>query len=213
MPPSAGWLQELQTDPALLEQEIEGTRERLESETDLRWRDSLELSIKRMGRLQEVLPTMEFRYPNLTFEKRLAFEGTRRRTELHVVEPGHTDSDAYLLLPEERVLFMGDLGFFGSQPFMAFCDPAAWREWLKEAEDFDVETFVPGHGPLGTGADLGLKRQYIALVEDLVAQAVQAGLTVEETMAQALPEPFDAWLMGGMARWEANVGALYQHLA
>jgi glyoxylase-like metal-dependent hydrolase (beta-lactamase superfamily II) len=49
MPPSAGWLQELQTDPALLEQEIQGMREHLESETDPRWRDSLDLSIKRMG--------------------------------------------------------------------------------------------------------------------------------------------------------------------
>ena len=212
MPPSAGWLPELQTDPALLEQEIQRIRERLESETDPRWRDSLELSIRRMGLLQEALPTMELRYPSLTFEKRLAFEGTRRRAELHVVEPGHTASDAYLLLPEDRVLFMGDLGFFGCQPFMVFCDPTAWRNWLKEAEGFDVETFVPGHGPLGTRADLVLKRQYIALVEDLVAQAVQEGLTLEETMAQPLPEPFDAWLAGGMARWEANVQALYQRL-
>jgi glyoxylase-like metal-dependent hydrolase (beta-lactamase superfamily II) len=153
---------------------------------------------------------MEFRYPNLTFERRLAFEGTKRRAELHVVEPGHTDSDAFLLLPEERVLFMGDLGFFDCQPFMAFCDPAAWRAWLKEAEGFDVETFVPGHGPPGTKADLALKRQYIALVEDLVAQAVHEGLTVEETVAQSLPEPFDAWQAGGMARWEANVQALYE---
>lgn len=212
MPPSSGWLQELQTDPALLEKEIQGTRERLESETDPRWRDSLELSIRRMGFLQQALPTMEFRYPNLTFEKCLAFEGTRRRAELHVVEPGHTDSDAYLLLPEEGVLFMGDLGFFGSQPFMVFCDPAAWRAWLKEAEGFDVETFVPGHGPLGTVADLRLKGQYIALVEDLVAQAVQEGLTLEETLAQPLSEPFDTWLAGGMARWEANVQALYKRL-
>jgi glyoxylase-like metal-dependent hydrolase (beta-lactamase superfamily II) len=166
-----------------------------------------------MGRLQAALPNMEFRYPNLTFERRLAFEDSRRKAELHVVEPGHTDSDAFLLLPEERVLFMGDLGFFGCQPFMVFCDPAAWRAWLKEAEEFDVEAFVPGHGPLGTVADLVLQRQYIAVVEDLVAQAVQEGLMVEETMALPLPEPFDAWLAGGMARWEANMQALYKHLA
>jgi cyclase len=209
MPPSAGWLQELQTDPALLEQEIEETRERLDSETDPRWRNALETSIRRLGLLREVLPTLEFRYPNLTFEKRLTFEGTRRRAELHVVKPGHSDSDAYLLLPEDRVLYTGDLGFFGLQPFMPSCDPAAWRAWLKEAEGFDVETFVPGHGPLGTKADLVLQRQYLTFVEDLVAQAVKEGLTVEDTLAQPLPEPFDAWLAGGMARWEANVQALF----
>jgi cyclase len=212
MPPSIGWLQELQADPVLLEQELQGSRERLESESDPRWRVSLELSIRRMGQLQAALPTMEFRFPNLTFEKRLAFEGTRRRADLHVVEPGHTASDAYLLLPEDRVLLMGDLGFFDCQPFMAFCNPGAWRDWLEEAEAFDVETFVPGHGPLGTKVDLVLQRRYIALVEDLVARAVQEGLPVEETMAQALPEPFGAWLQGGIARWEANVQALHQRL-
>jgi cyclase len=209
MPPSIGWLQELQTDPVLLEQEIQGSRERLESESDPRWRDSLELSIRRMSQMREALPTMEFRFPTRTFETRLEFYGPRRRAALHVVEPGHSASDAYLLLPEDRVLFMGDLGFFGCQPFMVVCDPGAWRDWLKEAEGFEVETFVPGHGPLGTKADLVLQRRYIGVVEDLVAKAVQAGLTVEETMAQPLSEPFDAWLAGGMARWEANVRALH----
>ena len=49
MPKAIGWLLELQNDPALLEQDILESRERLESERDPRWRESLELSIRRMG--------------------------------------------------------------------------------------------------------------------------------------------------------------------
>jgi hypothetical protein len=80
-------------------------------------------------------------------------------------------------------------------------------------EQFDVETFVPGHGPLGTKANVALQRQYITLLEELVAQAVSDGLTVEETLQQTLPAPFDGWLHGGMARWEANVRSSHERLS
>ena len=61
--------------------------------------------------------------------------------EVHTVQPGHTASDVYLLLPEDRICLMGDLGFFQSQPFMAFCDPEAWMTWLEQAEGFAADLF------------------------------------------------------------------------
>ena len=85
--------------------------------------------------------------------------------------------------------------------------------YLEQMEQFDVETFVPGHGPLGTKVDLALQRQYITLLEDLVAQAVSEGLTPEETLQKAMPPPFDGWVNAGMARWEANVRSSHERLS
>jgi cyclase len=213
MPEEIGWMIELKENPSELEEAIQESRERLETETDERQRASLKASISRMTGWQEMLPILELRYPDQTFGGRLVFHGTRRTAELVEVAPGHTASDAYLLLPADRILFMGDLGFLQSQPFMVYCDPQAWASELEQMEQFDVETFVPGHGPLGTKEDVALQRRYITLLEELVAQAVSDGLTVEETLQQTLPAPFDGWLQGGMARWEANVWSIHERLS
>ncbi len=210
MPAAIGWMVELKENPAELEQAIQETREQLEAETDERQRESLRASIERMTGWQKALPTMELRYPEQTFSGKLVFHGSRRRAELVEVAPGHTASDAYLLLPEDRVVFMGDLGFLQSQPFMVYCDPQAWVAELERMEQFDVDVFVPGHGPLGTKADLALQRQYITLLEQLVAQSIRDGLTVEEVLERTLPVPFDAWLHGSMGRWEGNVRSSYE---
>ena len=213
MPAAIGWLVQLKENPAELEQAIQETREQLEKETDERQRASLSASIARMTGWQAALPTLELRYPEQTFSGKLVFHGTRRRAELVEVAPAHTASDLYLLLPDDRIVFMGDLGFLQCQPFMAYCDPQAWVSRLEEMEQLDVETFVPGHGPVGTKADVTLQRRYITLLEELVTQAVSDGLTVEETLQKTLPAPFDSWLHGGMARWEGNVRSSYERLS
>jgi glyoxylase-like metal-dependent hydrolase (beta-lactamase superfamily II) len=213
MTEAIGWLEELKENPADLEQAIQETQESLDTETDPRRRASLERSMTRMGHTLAMLPILEPQLPNLIFGTRLVFRGTQRTAELREAAPGHTASDAYLILPEDRVIFMGDLGFFQSQPFTVYADPQAWVAHLEEMEQSSAETFVPGHGPLGTKADLALQGQYINLLQELVAGAIEEGLSVEETLEKPLPAPFDAWLHGGMARWEANVHSTYERLA
>jgi glyoxylase-like metal-dependent hydrolase (beta-lactamase superfamily II) len=158
------------------------------------------------------LPTQEFRFPDQSFDRKLVFHGSQRRAELIEVAPGHTNSDAYLFLPEDRILFMGDLGFLRCQPFMVYCEPQAWVAWLEEAEQADIRVFVPGHGPLGTRADLRLQRRYITLLVEQVAQAIRDGVPVEEIVERTPGPPFDAWLHGSQ-RWEANIVSIYERLS
>jgi cyclase len=213
MPASIGWLEDLKEDPSVLEKGIQEDRERLATEMDARWRVSLERSISRMSQVLASLPGLQFRFPNLIFEGKLVFHGTQRTAELLSAAPGHTACDVYLLLPGDRIMFMGDLGFFQCQPYTAFCDPQAWMAWLEETEHSDVEVFVPGHGPLGTRDDLVLQRQYIALLEDLVAQVLREGGSAQDAVEWPLPSPFEAWLHGSMARWEANVWSAHERLS
>ena len=213
MPEAIGWLVELKENPSELEEAIQETRERLETETDEQQRASLQASIRRMTGWQGGLPSLELRYPDQTFSGRLVFHGTRRTAELVEVAPGHTDSDAYLLLPADRILFMGDLGFLQSQPFMVYCNPQAWVSELERMEQLGVDTYVPGHGPLGTRADIALQREFITLLEEMVAQAVSQGLTAEETLEKTLPAPFKDWIQASAARWEANIWSSYERLS
>jgi len=213
MPEAMGWMIELKEDPSELEEAIQESQERLGSETDEQQRASLKASVARMTGWQEFLPNFELRYPEQTFSGKLIFHGTRRTAELVEVAPGHTASDAYLLLPGDGVLFMGDLGFLQSQPFMVYCDPQAWVSELERMEQLDVQTYVPGHGPLGTKEDVALQREFITRLEELVAQAVSDGLTAEETLEKTLPAPFDDWIRASNARWEANVWSSHERLS
>lgn len=160
-----------------------------------------------------MLPTLELRFPNQTFDSQLIFHGSQRSAELRTSGKGHTVSDCYLILPAESIVFMGDLGFFQCQPFMAYCNPAAWQAQLDGFEGSELEIFVPGHGPLGTKADIALQKRYITVLEEMVGRIVKEGGSVEEALQISLPEPFDAWLSRGMARFEANVRSSYEHLS
>ena len=210
MPASSNWVQRLKRDPQQLAQSIAQTRARLETEEDERWRPSLAQTIVRQEHMLAALDAQIFCYPDLTFDHKLTFHGRKRLAELVVVAPAHTVCDAYLLLAAEGIAFIGDLGFFQCQPFMAFCDVAAWQAWLAEAERWPVETFVPGHGPVGSRTDLALQREYLRIVDEMVVQAVADGLSLDETLTLPLSPPYDAWLQGGMGRWEANVTTLYE---
>jgi cyclase len=213
MPEATAWLMQLKGNPAELRQAIEEERRELEEETDPRRTASLESSIARMTGWLHVLPTLELHLPDQTFQGRLTFHGSKRCAELVEVAPGHTSSDVYLALHADGVLFMGDLGFLQTQPFMVYCQPLAWISHLEKMERSDWKIFVPGHGPVGSKDDLVRQRQYILLVEELVARVVREGGTTEDAMAEPLPPPFDGWLHGSMARWQANIESSFMRLA
>ena len=149
----------LKADPSELLDAIRQDQERLETETDECKHTSLRVSIARSQHDLDALPSLELRFPDQTFEGRLVLHGTRRTAELITQGKGHTASDCYLVLPVDKVAFIGDLGFFAGQPFIVYCDPQAWIAQLDGMGQWDVETFVPGHGPLGTKADIALQTQ------------------------------------------------------
>lgn len=201
-----------QTDPSELHEQIRLDRLRLETETDAERRRRLELSISRAQATIQALPSLAPRLPDQTFEGTLFFYGRRRTVELTAVGRGHTAGDCILFLPGSGIAFLGDVAFFARAPFMVGCDLPGWLANLEALLASEYETFVPGHGPLGTKADLALLSQYLKTLEAQVTDAFRAGLTLEQTIQQPLPEPFTPW-MGNFQRHENNVKYLYQRLA
>ena len=62
---------------------------------------------------------LTLRPPELTFADRMTLHLEEFPVELrHVGGPAHTTNDVLVWLPEQRVLFAGDLAFNGGQPFV-----------------------------------------------------------------------------------------------
>ncbi|MBN9180666.1 MBL fold metallo-hydrolase [Microbacterium sp.] len=95
------------------------------------------------GEVSARLPTREFADAvELTI-------GDRRIDVRHPARPSHTRGDAYVWLPDERILFTGDLVFNGGTPFALSGSPSGWLETLDELAALQPTTIVPGHGPVG----------------------------------------------------------------
>lgn len=90
------------------------------------------------------------RIPTIAFDDTLEITSGERRIEVrHPARPSHTRGDAYVWLPEERVLFTGDLVFNGGTPFAISGSPTGWLQTLEELAALEPSVVVPGHGPTG----------------------------------------------------------------
>jgi glyoxylase-like metal-dependent hydrolase (beta-lactamase superfamily II) len=142
--------------------------------------------------LLQALPDLHLVLPDTTFSGRMALHGSQS-ADLICLGPAHTAGDCILLLPGARTAFIGDLGFFGTMPFLAWGDPHGWLRALDELLTLPVDTFVPGHGPVGGRGELMLLKGYIEAILSLAKHARTEKLSLAQALELPLPEPYASW--------------------
>lgn len=212
MQPGAEYYAGLSEDTSEYEEWVEGTRQQLVEETNPVLRDALETRLASMQYSLASLPQLKPTLPDLLFDTKLVLHGRDRRVELITYGAGHSESDAVLLLPDDHMAFIGDLGFFQSHAYLGSSDPAAWVKVLGQLETLDLETVVPGHGPLGSMDDIVLQRQYLTAAQAMVAELIQAGGNADEAAALTPRPPFDGWT-AGIFRFPDSMRFLYKHMS
>lgn len=109
----------------------------------------------------------------LTAGRELVVGGVR--LQIVPVGPSHTPEDIVVYLPDEKVLFAGDLVFRSRVPFVGQADSRQWIKALDTLLAFDARTIVPGHGPVSTRAreDVQLTRDYLAHLRAVMGVAAR----------------------------------------
>jgi glyoxylase-like metal-dependent hydrolase (beta-lactamase superfamily II) len=120
--------------------------------------------------------------------------------ELRSYAPAHTPGDTAVWLPAERVLFTGDLCFFGVTPLALQGLVSTWITALDDLMALDPVAVVPGHGPVGGAADIGLVRDYLGAVLEHGRAAVASGVSLDDALAT-----FDAGAVGEWIEAERNL--------
>jgi cyclase len=126
----------------------------------------------------------------LAISDRLVFFGGSRRVAIYFLGPGHTNGDLLVLLPDEKILFSGDLVVNGRLPYLgsADADPHGWEQILTRLASLDVEKIVPGHGMPGTRQGVADTLSYIRKINELATQFIQTQVP-DELYEMKLREP------------------------
>lgn len=175
-------------------QKLESLRVQYQKTDDAEQREQIALWMGYYGGLVEALPHLKVCLPTLTFSGQLEIHGSKLSARLITFEGGHTGSDTVLYIPQAGILFLSDLLFVGCHPYLGDGDPHLLLKALHEISRLEAQVFVPGHGGLGTRADMQLE---IAYIEDCLATAqrlVEKGTINEDQIhALAIPEKYQGW--------------------
>ena len=95
--------------------------------------------------------------------------------EVKPVGPSHTPEDVCIYLPNEKVLFAGDLVFRNRIPYVGQADSQHWIVALNRLLSFGADVIVPGHGPLSREAvaDMRMTRDYLAYLRQTMGRAAK----------------------------------------
>jgi glyoxylase-like metal-dependent hydrolase (beta-lactamase superfamily II) len=131
--------------------------------------------------------------PDLTFDHELVIHGSRRDVHLRTYGGGHSPSDVFAVVPDQKVAFLGDLLSIGFHPWLTDGDPEKFSEILDRIGTLGPERTLPGHGPVGTGEDIRRMGEYVAEVRREGREARRRGATLEEVGRTPTPERYAAW--------------------
>jgi len=150
----------------------------------------------------------QIRPPNVTFADRMVLYLGDRRIELMHLGTGHTVDDVLVYLPAEKVLFAGDVAFHYVTPLAFEGHISGWIRVADAIATMDVETIVPGHGPVGDISDLREMRDYLALVRREARRGHAEGAPPQAVAERIKLGRFSRW--GEAERIVPNVLRLYQ---
>jgi len=98
----------------------------------------------RLFRSVESVPGLT--WPNIVFDEKLTVFLGKRRVEIMHLGRGHTKGDTVVWLPEDKVLFSGDLVEFGATPYTGDAYLTDWPATLDRVKALSPERLVPGRG-------------------------------------------------------------------
>jgi cyclase len=130
--------------------------------------------------------------PDITFTERLILnKGSRTIHILH--GGGHSPATSMVYLPENRLIFSGDLVFNNLHPTMAQAETKEWLSALNQLRKLVVDTIIPGHGPVCDKECTYPLSDYIRDMRAQVRHCFQAERSKSETSSAIIPEFMDAF--------------------
>jgi len=149
--------------------------------------------------------------PNLAMKDKMVIYGEGRTAELYSFEIGHSIGDTMLFIPEENILFTGDLVFVDVHPWLGDGDCNKLKEIYSFIKGMNTKYIFPGHGAVGDSNSVETLINYIAHMQKTANEALKINATPEDVFEDALVAPYNDW--GERPRALNNIRFFYDKLS
>ncbi|MXY31283.1 MAG: MBL fold metallo-hydrolase [Gammaproteobacteria bacterium] len=146
--------------------------------------------------------------PTTTFEDHYRTRVGDKSIVLKQFGPCHTTGDILVYVPDDRLIFTGDILFIEGHPILWVGPVANWIAACDYMLELPVEVVVPGHGPITDKRGIQAVRDYLVYVRDQARIRFDAGLSVYDAAMDISLADFDSW--GDAERIVVNVATLYR---
>ena len=140
--------------------------------------------VKRKNEMEE-LASLKVVEPNTVFEGGTELSLGKRKVVLKDWGKANSPHDVTIYLPDEQILFTGDIVVQSPLPYTGASWPLPWVKVLKQLEGMPVKRLVPGHGPVQN--DFAYTRQVRSFFEDAISRVealIREGKTLPEIQQQ-----------------------------
>ncbi len=143
------------------------------------------------------------RAPDITYSDRMSVTLGGKTVEMIHALPSHSNDSSIIRFPDERLIFVVDFVNVRRVPFQTLGGGPVgpWIEanrHMQATVDYDI--VAPGHGPVGSKADVDHSTQYLVDLLAAVRAGIAAGQSLEQMQDSILMEDYsdyaqrDAWL-------------------
>lgn len=148
--------------------------------------------------------------PTEVFDDTLALDVGGREVHLFHYGPAHTLGDAVAWVPDQRVLFTGDLLFLDVCPLIWDGTATRWLAALDAMVALDPAVVVPGHGAVAGPEGLHKLAGYFRLLLEQGRVLHDEGVPVDEAMARLDLGEYATWV--DVERTALNLRHVYNEL-
>ena len=145
--------------------------------------------------------------PTLTFERELTRRVGDKIVRLIEVGPAHTAGDVLAYVPADRVIYTGDILFIDGHPIIWAGPVQNWINACQLMLDLEVDTIVPGHGPITDKRGVAALKGYLGYITREARKRYDAGMPIAEAAQDISLADYALW--GDAERIAVNVGTLY----
>jgi cyclase len=152
-----------------------------------------------------------FTPPKQTFKGEMMLNVGNKQVHLIEVGPAHTRGDTLVYIPADRVVFTADILFIGGHP-IAWAGPVS--NWIRACDrilGMDVETIVPGHGPITDKQGVTEFKGYLEYVMQEARKRYEAGMSSFEAAQDIALDKYASWTDG--ERIAVTVATIYRELS
>ena len=126
-----------------------------------------------------------FTPPTQTLRDKMTLYRGGREIQLHYFGRAHTGGDLAIYLPEEKIVFTGDM-MLGGISYMGDGYVAEWADTLQGLKGLDIELVLPGHGPSFKDIErISYVQAYYTDLTEEIRRLKDLGYSAEEAAARA----------------------------